>query len=154
MQEKDANAKARDAIRRDCPRVWIKKLNDRQTKGLPDTVLVWSGHTSWLEFKMLNGAESIHNELDGIQLVELVRLEQQCHRAWVVAYRKGTRTMGDSLTIYRPTALLNNNEPGGTKEWTSHDLMLSHLNCYGVARFQGFDHGAVSRLIQVTHASY
>lgn len=153
MQERDANAKARDQIRKDCPRAWVKKLNDRQTKGLPDTVLAWAGFVSWLEFKMLHGDESIHNELDGLQLVELVRLEQQCHRAWVIAYRAHTRTIPDALTIYRPTALLNNQCPIAG-ELTSHVNIIRDLGTFGVARFEGFDHAAVSALIKATHSSY
>lgn len=154
MQERDANAKARDQIRKDCPRAWVKKLNDRQTKGLPDTVVAWAGAVSWLEFKMLHGDESVHNELDGLQLVELIRLEQQnAGRAWVVAYRARTRTMPDALTIYRPTALLNNQCPIA-KELSSHVNILRDLRTYGVARLEGFDHAAVSALIKATHVTY
>ena len=153
MQEKDANGKARDQIRKDCAGAWVKKLNDRQTKGLPDTVLAWAGAVSWLEFKMLHGDEDVHNELDPLQLVELVRLEKQTHRAWVVAYRKATRSQGEYLTIYRPMALLNSACPIA-KEWTSHDNVLRDLRTFGVAKFQGFDHAAVTALIKQTHNTY
>jgi hypothetical protein len=153
MQEKDANGKARDAIRKDCARAKVYKHNDRQTKGMPDTSVTWAGATSWLEFKMLHGDEDVHNELDPLQLVECVRLEQQCARAWVVAYRKATKTQGEYLTIYRPTALLHSVMPVA-KEWSTHDTVLRDLRTFGVAKFQGFDHAAVVSLIKATHNTY
>jgi hypothetical protein len=153
MQEKDANGKARDFIRKECVHAKVYKHNDRATKGMPDTSVTWADATSWLEFKMLHGEESIHNELDPIQLVELVRLEQQCHRAWVVAYRKGNKHVGDSLTIYRPTALLRGEVPVA-KELTLHVNILRDLRVFGVARFEGLDHAAVVALIKATHGTY
>lgn len=153
MQEKDANGKARDAIRKQCAGSWVKKLNDRMTKGLPDTVVAWSSNTSWLEFKMLTGDESIHNELDPIQLVELIRLEHNTHRAWVIAYRKSTRTLSECVDFYRPTLLFNNHQPI-PKEPATYANMLQQLHTTGVARFGGFNHAAVAELIKQTHATY
>ncbi len=153
MQEKDANGKARDFIRKECVRAKVYKHNDRQTKGMPDTSVTWSEATSWLEFKMLHGDESVHNELDPLQLVELVRLEQQCHRAWVIAYRKATKTQDEYLTIYRPTALLSNQAPIA-REWSLHANVLRDLRTFGVAKFKGFDHAAVVALIKQTHGTY
>lgn len=154
MKETAADDKARDAMRRELTGpLKIYKHNDRGTKGMPDMTVTWSFCTSWLEFKMLHGDENIHNELDALQLVELVRLERAGGRAWVIAYRKQTKTQGEYLTIYQPTALLNNQQPVA-REWSSHANIIRDLRTHGVAKFEGFDHGAVVALIKATHGSY
>lgn len=153
MQEKDANGKARDALRLALVPSRIYKHNDRGTKGMPDTSVIYNEYTSWLEFKMLHGDETVWNELDPLQHVELLKLERACHRAWVVAYRKGNRHTGDALTIYRPSALTNKQQPVA-RELSSYDNVLRDLQVFGVARFEGFDHGAVVALVKATHASY
>jgi hypothetical protein len=154
MKETAADDKARDAIKRDCAGpIKIYKHNDRGTKGMPDMSVTWAWCTSWLEFKMLKGEENIHSELDPLQLVELVRLERAGGRAWVIAYRKATKTMGEYLTIYQPTTLLNNQQPVA-REWSSHANVLRDLRTFGVAKFQGFNHGAVVALIKATHGTY
>jgi hypothetical protein len=149
MKEKDAYNRARDFVRINCPGAKIYKHNDRGTKGMPDTSVTWSGSTSWLEFKMLEGEENIHNSVRfKLQLIELVRLEYQCHRAWVIAYRKPER-----LTIYKPTALLDLKQPVA-REFSTRDNVLRDLRTYGVAQFDGFDHAAVVALIRQTHDAY
>jgi hypothetical protein len=154
VKETAADDKARDAIKRDCQGpIKIYKHNDRGTKGMPDMSVTWAWCTSWLEFKMLKGEENIHGELDPLQLVELVRLERAGGRAWVIAYRKGTKTMGECLDIYLPTALLNNQQPIA-KEASTYDTLLRDVRTFGVARFGGFNHGAVAHLIKATHVSY
>lgn len=154
MKETAADDKARDAIKRVCTGpIKIYKHNDRGTKGMPDMSVTWSWCTSWLEFKMLTGEENVHGELDPLQLVECERLERAGGRAWVVAYRKGTKTMGEVLDIYLPSALRSGAQPMA-KEYSTYENMLTNLRAFGVARFQGFNHGAVAELIKQTHASY
>lgn len=154
MKETAADDKAAHAIKLECAGpLKIYKHNDRGTKGMPDVSVTWAGHTSWLEFKMLKGEAGIHTELDALQLVELYRLERACGRAWVVAYRAHTKTIGACLDIYRPSALLNEGQPLA-KELTSYGNLLRDLGTFGVARFGGFNHGAVAELIKQTHSGY
>lgn len=154
MKETAADDKARDAMRKELTGpLRIYKHNDRGTKGMPDMTVTWSLATSWLEFKMLQGDENVHNELDPLQLVELVRLERAGGRAWVIAYRKPTRTQEGYLTIYQPTALMNNQQPVA-KEWSTHENVLRDLRLFGVVKFRGFDHAAVVALIKATHGTY
>lgn len=154
MRETKADDKASAAIKLECRGpLRIFKHNDRGTKGMPDTSVNWNGHTSWLEYKMLTGHENVHNELHGLQLIELIRLENAMFRAWVVAYRNATRTLEACLDIYRPTALLHGAQPIA-KEPSNYENLLINLRDHGVARFPGFNHGAVAQLIKQTHTGY
>jgi hypothetical protein len=62
---------------------------------------------------MLEGNEGVHaknaKDTHGLakdQFVELLKLERAGAPAWVIAFRKATRSMPELTTIYRPTALL------------------------------------------------
>jgi hypothetical protein len=153
VQERDANAKARDAIRAGCVGAVVYKINDRQTKDIPDSVVTWNDATSWLEFKMLSGDADIHTELGKGQLVQLIKLEQQSQRAWVVAYRKATRVQPDRITIYRPTRLWPKIMPHARENSTLENI-LRDLRTFGVAQVEGFNHGAIVALLHQSHANY
>ena len=152
MKESRLNGKARDAIRKDCPKAVVWKHADRFTAGIPDSSVTWNGADSWLEFKLLGPNESIHDQLKTVQLVELVRVERQTGRAWVVAYRKGSRNglEAPSVTFWRPTALLDGKEPIAQTYASGYDF-LERLQEYGVATWEGHDHAAVALLIRLTH---
>lgn len=152
MKETAADDKARDAIKLRCSGpIRIYKHNDRGTKGMPDMSVAWNGFESWLEFKMLHGEQNIHQELDGLQLVELLKLERALRgHSWVIAYRKATKSQREVLDIYAPSFLIGGAAPAA-RENSNYDTMLRDLRAYGVARFEGFDHGAVAALIYQTH---
>lgn len=152
MKESDVNGKARDMIVRECLRAKVYKHCDRMTAGIPDTTVTWRGYTSWLEFKMLEARENVHDQLDTIQLVELVRLEQQCGRAWVIAYRKAhvTKLVTPRTLIYRPTKLLAKFLPI-PERFSKLDSIYEDLQHFGVAELDGFNHHALTALIHRTH---
>ncbi len=113
MKESKANKKAMDYVMARATGAVTYKIADRFTAGIPDTVFVWQVPTSWLEFKMLETNESIHDQLKPVQLVELLKLERTSHRAWVVAFRKANahRLVLPQTVIYRPSALLHGAVP-------------------------------------------
>lgn len=155
MKESELNGKSRDRIIQTCPRVVIYKIADRFTSGIPDTVLTWEEFTSWLEFKLLDPNESIHDQLDGIQLVNLIRLEQTARRAWVIAFRRGNvkRGVSPKTIIYRPTALYGGKMPLTERPADSSCDFMRELTQRGVVEFEGFDHRAIAALILFTHVA-
>ncbi len=160
MKEAAANKKCAEALQRAFgARCKYYKHCDK-TAGRPDSTFTWNGRTSWLEFKMLEGNEDLHARNDKtthglakIQLVELLALERAGAPAWVIAYRKATRTLPDLTTIYRPSALITVADRV-TPPWlelSHHPNVLRDLKTFGVAAFAGFDHAAVVALVHQTH---
>lgn len=147
MKESAANKAAADALAKRFGGVYYKHA-DRFAKGRPDCTFSWNGRTSWLEFKMLRGAQSVHDELDKSQLVELIRLERAGCSSWVIAYREHR---GQSLEIYRPTALYPWPTVPVAREDSLVENILRDLRVYGIVRFGGFHHGAVTELIAQAH---
>jgi hypothetical protein len=127
--------------------------------GRPDTSITWAGPTSWIEFKVLDVRESIHAQLDQLQLTECIRLQHQCNRAWIVAFRKGDvrRRIRERIEFYLPTALKK--RPGNEEPVPQlpldysckHETILRDLRTFGVASFDGHDYTALCALIQQTH---
>lgn len=167
MKESDLNKKAMDYVSRTCPRCVIYKIADRFTSGIPDTVFNWNHTTSWLEFKLLDPNESIHDQLDKLQLVELVKLENTGCLAWVIAFRRANvkKLVPPMTVIYRPITLLHGQVPVAAR-WSEreqnpsislemrHANVLQSLRVFGVAQFDGFDYAAISALIHQTHEGY
>lgn len=156
MIEADLNGKARDAIRSYCHRAYVYKTNDRMTSGIPDTIVTWRGYTSWLEFKHLDCGANIHTELDALQCVELNKLEEQCGRAWVVAYRKANprKLLLPCTVFYRPSALTMKRQPNVESVLELDEavtVMHEHLQTRGVVAVAGYNHQAVAALLWQTH---
>jgi hypothetical protein len=150
-KESDKNRACSDHLLKVCPRAKIFKHCDKFTAGIPDSSLTWRGFTTWLEFKFLEPNATIHDELDPIQLVELVRLEGQ-GLAWVVAFRKGNakKLVLPRTHIYRPSALLHGAIPYAHELGKYHSV-LKDLCRYGVVDFEGFDYAAIAHLIHQSH---
>lgn len=153
MKESDLNRRAIDRVLSACHHAVYYKIADRFTRGIPDSILTWNNVTSWLEFKLLDPHESVHAQLDPDQLVELVKLQRACHRAWVIAYRRGTKSFKEMTMFYEPRALLQGAQPIA-RELTTHENVLRDLRTFGVATFEGHDHAALVALIHQTHVAY
>lgn len=160
MTEGSLKAKACDAVRSTCPRVKIYNHQDRFANGMPDTSMTWNDRTSWLEFKLLEAGEDLHQELSKDQLMELLDLERACKRAWVVAYRKPNRRAPACLDIFRPSRLTT---MVGTERRVVQPVPdeqfegigpgnFSLLWDKGVIRLAGHNHAAVAALIKQTHS--
>lgn len=150
MKESSLNKKCMDHVLRVCTGGVYYKHADRFTAGIPDCTFTWAGATSWLEFKHLDPSESIHDQLDKIQLVELLKLQAACHRAWVIAFRRANRSVGPVTVIYAPSALWHDQVPSA-RERSTHEHVLRDLSAHGVALFDGHDYGAIVSLIHQTH---
>jgi len=152
MKESDYNHKQVQRLLTACPHAVYYKHADKFTRGIPDSTLTWAGPTSWLEFKLLDPVESIHAQLDPVQLVELIKLEQQCQRAWVIAFRRPRRSpmRDERLVIYRPTFLFGERVPRAL-EYSSAETVLRDLRLHGVASFGEIDYDVVVRLVHETH---
>lgn len=153
MKESNLNKRAMDYVQLACPGGVYYKHADRFTSGIPDSTFTWNGPTSWLEFKLLDPAESIHAQLDPQQLVELVKLQHACGRAWVIAFRRPRRGDAGMTVLYEPTALLFKRVPVA-RERSSLENVLRDLRCHGVAEFEGHCFLALSYLIKATHVPY
>lgn len=158
MKESKLNRNCIDHVLRACPRGVYYKIADKFTGGIPDSVFTWSGFTWWLEFKILDPNESIHDQLDKQQLIELIHLERECGRAWVIAFRRAnTRKLVLPRTIiYRPSALWDKAVPRAVDVCVTAEgrararaEVLFDLRERGVAEFSGFDYKAVSELIHL-----
>lgn len=151
--ESDLTIAARNAMLKAFPGgKYYKNLATPADRGKPDSSFTWNGPTSWLEFKHLDHGQSIHSEgaLKKHQLVELVQLQRASGRAWVIAYRKPTRSLEAHTTIYKPNALIRGAQPF-PKEYSSHENVVRDLIRFGVAAFPGYDHQALVALIRITH---
>ena len=155
MKESKLNRDCVDFILKKCQEITAPppvyyKIADAFTKGIPDSVLNWNERTSWLEFKLLGPNESIHDQLDKHQLVELIKLERTSHRAWVVAFRKANvaKRILPQTIIYRPRKLWHEQVPQPVE---SVMPVLRQLLEYGVAQGPGFNHQMVWELIHDTH---
>jgi hypothetical protein len=127
------------------------KIADKFTAGIPDSVLAWNEYTSWLEFKLLDPNESIHDQLDKIQLVELVKLQRTTGRAWVIAYRRANpkKLILPQTIIYSPRALWGGAVP--TPKPRIVPTLREHLTQVGVVQQEGHAHSMVYNLIVETH---
>lgn len=158
MTERELEKKCHEMLRKKLtpmPLLW--HIHDETTGGQPDTEVVWNGHTSKIEFKKLKEGESIHKKWeDGRQLITLVQYERASSgRAWVVVYekRKGN-PHGDRTIIYRPSKLLNQQEPtpfyvGLDTKDVAMDRLWNRGGIYVIGFVPG--HELVARLIQETH---
>lgn len=133
------------------PGVFIWKIADRCTGGIPDVEFDWNGATTKIEFKLLKKNETIHDKWeDGRQLTTCVRLEQQTGRCWVVAYQKAHASRPNQTLIYRPTALLDGKIPS-CRDWVSKAGIAADVWQAGGVKLPGFDHATVVQLIKQTH---
>jgi hypothetical protein len=133
--------------------VVYKNHGNAFAKGRPDSTFVWGGYTSWLEFKLLEPTESIHDQLDPLQLVELVKLERACARSWVVAFRKPKKGDVGSIEIYQPHRLRGNAVPASpVLEPTEYKNALRDLRTYGIISRPEFDYRLLAELLLQTHA--
>jgi hypothetical protein len=155
VKESDLNRRAIDYILARCSKAVYYKIADKFTAGIPDSVLTWSYATSWLEFKLLDPNEVIHDQLDKKQLVELVKLQHACHRAWVVAFRRQNvkRLVKPMTEIYMPSALWPDQVPTA-HELSQPDNVLRDLRSHGIARFEGHCYEALYRLMVHTHVPF
>lgn len=141
-------------LARQLPGCLLWKIRDTTTGGQPDLEVCWNEATTKLEFKLLKGHESIHDKWeDGRQLATLVRYEQTTKRAWVVAYRRGSkRACPDETLLYRPTSLLHGRVPEtaylGVR--TNEQFAIRLWN-EGVIRCVGWRHDLVASLVRQTH---
>jgi hypothetical protein len=159
MKESDLNRRAADHLLATCKHAVYYKHADLFSSGYPDSTFTWSGYTSWLEFKLLGPNESVHAQLDEDQLVELVKLQKACGRAWVIAFRKpargwnhGARLLGEGpkTVIYSPKALLHDQVPLA-QELSNHNRVYRDLCVNGVAELEGYDYAGIRALIHITH---
>jgi hypothetical protein len=145
MTEQSLKADARRRVLQACPgAVWYNH-QDKFTAGIPDSSVTWNYADSWLEFKLLNRGQSVHDRLKATQLVELMKLERQTGRAWVLVWRKGLA----ETTFYTPSALFAGRVPA-----SHHDGdILAALRTFGAFTVEGFNHDALVTLIKTTHGS-
>lgn len=153
--------KACELVEQGCARVHIYKHADQFTAGIPDRSFTWRGRTSWVEFKFLDMNHPLHEQkghnkgLSKVQLMELLALERNSHRAWVLVYRKPLRGGSPITQIYRPSALLR--QPGPqfvvpvAEKVSTFDTICIDLQRTGVAQFAGHDHRALVALLHLTH---
>lgn len=151
MKESNLNRRAIDYCLARCRNAVYYKIADRFTAGIPDSVFTWEQATSWLEFKLLNPNESIHDQLDKKQLIELLKLQVASQRAWVIAYRRPRRLSPAVTEIYMPSALWHEQVPSTPYISKPADVLVG-LRTIGVSCFEGHCHEAVYELIRQTHA--
>lgn len=154
MTEQTIKANARARVLRACEGLVWYNHQDKFTGGIPDSSLTWDHADSWLEFKLLDPNQSVHDRLKKTQHVELMRLERQTGRAWVVAWRKANvrKLVTPKTEIYAPSALFGGRVPI-VRERTTHERLLQDLRAYGVAQLEGFDHDALVALLRATHGA-
>ena len=134
----------------------ITKHSDRFTSDIPDSAIAWNGNTTCVEFKRLQPAGNIWDEIRIGQVLKLIALERSTGHAWAVAYRLKNRRHDEETLIYRPTALLSATgaqltpQPHLTHPDHFCDIGLC-LRMYGVASFQGHNHRALVSLLEETH---
>ena len=134
--------------------VFLWKVCDRMTGGIPDVFIGWNGATTMIEFKYLKKDETVHQKWeDGRQLVTCVKLEGVTGRCWVVAYQKKCQWREhDQTIIYRPTALLDLKTPKpSVMGYRVGEQWAARLWDEGCVIMQGFDHRAIASLIRQTH---
>jgi len=166
MKESDVEEASVKLLGEVCPGAVIYKHADRWTAGIPDRSVTWRRYDSWLEYKLWEPNGTFHDEFalktgrPNVQLLELLKLERQTGRAWVVAYRKGNpRTSQlECLELYRPGAWVDTfgfvlKTPLPLTKPTSLENVAWALRVNGYAMFQGHDHRAVASLIHLTHRS-
>ncbi len=149
MRERSVNIELMTVARRWLPGVHIIKHCDKFTVGVPDNSFSWAGATSWVEVKVLRGAETVHSVLGPGQLDTCQKLEAQTGRCWIVAYRFRDKR----VLIYRPTALARGELPDTTppqspRKWVG---IGERIWASGAIHFEGFDHRSVVELIRQTH---
>lgn len=137
------------------PLLW--HINDQATGGLPDTEVVWNGHTTKLEFKKLKNDQTIHDVWeDARQLLTCVQYERASGgRCWVVAFQR-RKGLPDRCIIYRPTKLLNKAVPHPETAWDAINnwpTLFESLWNRGALAIQGWPAGnlLIAALIRETH---
>ena len=150
MKESDFNGRATAAIRAACRGLVAYKHADGFTSGIPDSSYHWHNLSTWIEYKLLKTNESIHDQLAPVQLVELMALERELGRAWVVAGRRGRNTSTEYTEIYRPSKLFGGAVPRFTELANEHTI-LQRLKQDGVAKLAGYNYAAIAKLIILTH---
>lgn len=138
------------------PRLVLKHA-DQYTSGIPDVSVHWNGHSSWLENKLLEPSQTVHDELAVIQLETCIDLEQSCAgRCWVVCYVRGVPRRGAEphTLIYRPTFLRRGRVPQPEETFLRLDQfnLRGSLWSKGVIRLSGHAHDSVVSLIWQTHS--
>lgn len=163
MKESDAEGTCVRLLLDLCPGAVIYKHADQFTAGIPDRSITWHGYDSWLEFKMWEAGGTFYSEFAtdsgraNPQLLELLKLERQTGRAWVIAYRKANpkKLIKPSLQLYRPRAMVDSHgflcKHESTPIMSGLDDVVWNIRLHGHARFEGFDHRAVVALIHLTH---
>lgn len=164
MRENDVEQDCVEKVTQFCPGAVVYKHADRWTAGIPDRSVTWRGYDSWLEFKLWDARTTFHDEFattegrPNTQLLELMKLERQTGRSWVIAYREANvkKLIKPRLEIYRPSAWVDRDGmvksfPIGPAEFTPLEYAALHARTRGVAFFDGFDHRAVVSLIHLTH---
>lgn len=156
ITERKLEAACMETLDRELAYCWLWKINSMTQGGLPDLEIAWHGHTTKIEFKLLKGAETIHQKWeDQRQLLTLVRYEQQTQRSWAVAFQKGKKKKyddQDSTIIYKPSSLLNDQLP--MAQWADPMKPVEFLQDLwnnGAIRFEGFNHRAIAELVRQTH---
>jgi len=136
--------------------VEITKHSDRFTSDIPDSSIGWNGNTTWVEFKRLQPAGTIWDEIRIGQVIKLIALERSCRHAWAVAYRLQNSKHAAETLIYRPSALLNATGQELTPQphlvHPDHFIDISNtLRVHGVCAFKGHNHRALCSLLEETH---
>jgi hypothetical protein len=152
MTEHDLVDACQDTLGKKLPGVFLYKIADRFTAGVPDLEVNWNFATTKIEFKYLKPGEVVDEKFEPGQLPTCIKYEKATGRCWIVAYQQQHRREPKNpiTLIYRPTYLMKPDSPRVLIE-TSRTMDSSCLWSRGVLRFEGFDHEAVAQLIYETH---
>ncbi len=130
----------------------VYKVNDRVTKGRPDTLITGLGYTSFLEVKLLKPGDTLRQCTAGKARLQLFTMEQlwhqSGHRAWYVVYDCRQPKQRDIL-IYTPAAMATARPPLMWEE--TEGKLTQELATAGAVGHHGFAHGLVAMLLKETH---
>ena len=157
MKERDLERSCKRVLEASFNPVFVWKISDNNSGGMPDTEVSALGATTKMEFKLIKKGENIHDKWeDNRQLITLYTYERTTQRSWVVLWRAANLAYDrgeDETLIYRPSSLLDGKIPahGKTIRTNLTDVHLKTLWHDGVIRLEGFNHAAIADLIRMTH---
>lgn len=134
------------------------KHSDRATTGVPDLSTSWMGYTHWVEDKCLRVGRTLKEIVAHLQVITCHELSVTTNgRCWIVVYEETPRR----TVIWQPRTLAAKlwpkivlGEPTGDAGESYAQSAVEDVNFdtwirrEGVIRFDGWQHGAVTKLIR------
>jgi|SRR6267142_2540140 len=124
MKEADVVTKIEETLKRQLPGVVVLKINDISTMGIPDVIITYGGHTTFIEVKLLREAESpssFRKHFNKLQLATCRLLERQGRCYYFIAF-------DDNAAIVRPATLARYLEDEENDEVGSVQLLGGYVD--------------------------